>query len=82
MEVVNLIVKIILCVLAVFLIAIVLLQTGKGGVGSAFGGSDAVVGGKSKARGRDAMLASLTKIIAIVFMVLAVALAVLTRIFA
>jgi len=81
MEVVNLIVKIILCVLAVFLIAVVLLQSGKGGVGSAFGGSDAVVG-KGKARGRDAMLAKLTKIVAVVFMVLAVVLAILTRIFA
>lgn len=81
MEVVSLIIKIILCVFAVFLIAVVLLQTGKGGVGSAFGGGD-VVAGKSKARGRDAMLSSLTKFVAIAFMVLAVALAVLTRIFA
>lgn len=81
MDIISLIIKIILCVFAVFLIAVVLLQTGNGNVGSAFGGSDSVVG-KSKARGRDAMLSRLTKVIAIVFMVLAVALAIMMRIFA
>jgi len=80
MEVIKTIIQIILCVSAVFLIAVIMLQSGKGGVGSAFGGSDSVV--KGKARGRDAVLSVITKYVAIGFMVLAVALAVLTRIFA
>ena len=79
MEVVNIIIKIVLCILAVFLIVAVMLQAGKGGMGSAFGGGD-VVSSKSKTRGRDAILSKATKYGAIVFMVLAVALAVITRI--
>ena len=78
MEVVNIIIKIVLCILAVFLIVAVMLQAGKGGMGSAFGGGD-VVSSKSKARGLDAVLSKATKYGAIVFMVLAVALAVITR---
>ena len=78
MEVVNIIIKIVLCILAVFLIVAVMLQAGKGGMGSAFGGGD-VVSSKSKARGRDAILSTATKFGAIAFMVLAVALAVITR---
>jgi len=79
MEVINLIIKIVLCILAVFLIVAVMLQAGKGGMGSAFGGGD-VVSSKSKVRGRDAVLSTATKFAAIAFMVLAVALAVITRI--
>ena len=80
MEIVSLIIKIILCICSIFLIAVVLLQSGKGNVGAALGGMESVMG-KSKARGRDALLAKLTKGTAIVFMVLAVAVVVIARYF-
>ncbi len=79
MDVVSWIIKIILCIFAVFLIVVVLLQSGKGGVGGgALGGAELAVG-KSKARGMDALLSKLTKISAIGFMVLAVALVLIIR---
>ena len=78
MEVINLIIKIVLCILAVFLVVTVMLQAGKGGMGGAFGGGD-VVSSKSKTRGRDAVISKATKFGAIAFMVLAVVLAVITR---
>ncbi len=79
MEVLGWIIKIVLCIFAVFLIAVVLLQSGKGGVGGgALGGAEMVVG-KSKARGMDVMLGRLTKIAAIGFMVLSVGLVLLVR---
>lgn len=79
MEVLSLIIKIILCIFAVFLIVVVLLQTGKGnGVGGALGGAE-IAFGKSKARGIDALLSKLTKFAAIGFMVLAVALVLILR---
>ena len=82
MDVVSLIIKIILCIFAVFLIVVVLLQSGKGaGMGAALGGAEMAFG-KSKARGLDALLVKLTKIAAICFIVLSVALVILSRFFA
>ncbi len=81
MEILSLIIKIVLVVFALFLIVVVLLQSGqKSGVSSAIsGGSDMMFGGKKKARGKDAMLVRFTKISAIGFMVLAVALVVIQK---
>ena len=80
MEAVNTIIKIILCLFSVFLIVVVLLQSGKNaGISGAIGGAAEGFVGKSKARGLDALLAKLTRIAAIGFMVLAVALVVLLR---
>ena len=79
MEVLSLIIKIILCIFAVFLIVVVLLQSGKGGVGGgALGGAELSMG-KSKARGLDALLSLLTKVAAIGFMILSVALVLILR---
>lgn len=80
MDVVKLIIEIILCIFSVFLIIVVLLQSGnRAGVpGSIGGGAEAIVG-KSKARGLDAKLAKLTKIVSVSFMVLAVALVLIQR---
>lgn len=82
MDVVSLIIKIILCLFSLFLIIVVLLQSGNrtGLSGSISGGADMILG-KSKARGIDATLAKLTKISAIGFMILAVALVVIQRFF-
>ncbi len=79
MDVLGWIIKIILCIFAVFLIIVVLLQSGKGGVGGgALGGAELAMG-KSKARGLDALLAKLTKVAAIGFMVLSVAMVLIVR---
>ncbi len=80
MDTISLIIKIILCIFSVFLIIVVLLQSGNktGLSGSISGGAEMIVG-KSKARGMDARLAKLTKIAAVGFMVLAAGLVVLSR---
>ena len=79
MDVLSLVIKIILCVFSIFLILIVLLQSGnKAGLSGTFGGSEAIVG-KSKSRGMDALLGKLTKFVAIGFMILAVALVLIER---
>lgn len=80
MDVLSLIIRIVLCVFAVFLIAIVLLQSGnKAGVSGTFGGAEALMG-KTKARGLDALLSKLTKIVAVSFMVLSVGLVVIQKV--
>jgi len=80
MEVVSFIIEIILCVFSVFLIVVVLLQSGnRAGVpGSIGGGAEALVG-KSKARGMDAKLAKWTKIVSVTFIILAVALVLMQK---
>ena len=68
----QLILSIIYFVVALALIAIVMLQSGKSaGLSSVFGGSDTFLS-KNKAKTFDARLARLTKWVAVVFMVLTV----------
>lgn len=80
MDVVSLIIKIVLCLFSLFLIIVVLLQSGnKSGISGAIGGGAEMLVGKTKARGMDAVLAKMTKIAAVGFMILAVALVVINR---
>ena len=73
MEILSLVIKIVLVVFSVFLIVVVLLQSGaKTGVPGAIGGGAEAMWGKMKARGMEATLVRLTRIAAIGFMVLAV----------
>ena len=66
----QLILSIVYFVVALALIAIVMLQSGKSaGLSSVFGGSDTFLS-RNKAKTFDARLARLTKWVAIVFMVL------------
>ncbi len=79
METIELIIKIILVIFSLFLIVVVLLQSGKSaGLGAIAGGAEGIMG-KQKARGKDAIFARLTKISAIGFMVLAIVMIVLQR---
>lgn len=80
MDVVSTIIKIILCLFSLFLIIVVLLQSGnKTGLSGAVGGGAEMLVGKSKARGMDSILAKMTRVAAVGFMILAVALVVLSR---
>lgn len=82
MVVVNLVIKIVLCVFSLFLIVVVLLQSGnRSGVPGSIGGGAEAILGKNKARGIDALLGKLTKIAAIGFMILSVALVIIGRFF-
>ena len=66
----QLILSIVYFIIALALIAIVMLQSGKSaGLSSVFGGSDTFLA-RNKARTFDARLARLTKWVAVVFMVL------------
>ncbi len=79
-DVVSLIIKIVLVAFSIFLIAVVLLQSGqKAGVPGAIGGGAEAMFGKKKARGMDALLVRLTKVAAIGFIVLAILLVVLQK---
>ena len=70
MTTVQLILSIIYFVVALALIAIVMLQSGKSaGLSSVFGGSDTFLS-KNKSKTADARLARMTKWVAVVFMVL------------
>ena len=80
MEVLSLIIKIVLVAFSIFLIVVVLLQSGaKTGVPGAIGGGAEGMGGKKKARGMEATLVRLTRIAAIGFMILAVLLVVMQK---
>ena len=80
MEILSLIIKIVLVAFAVFLIVVVLLQSGaKTGVPGAIGGGAEVMWGKKKARGLDATLKRLTKFAAVGFMVLSVFLVIMQK---
>lgn len=80
MEALSLIIKIVLVVFSVFLIAVVLLQSGqKTGVPGAIGGGAEAMFGKKKARGMDALLIRLTKVAAVGFMILAALLVVIQK---
>ncbi len=75
MDVVSLIIKIMLCLFSLFLIVVVLLQSDKASKTVVSGGT-----GK-KVRGIDALLVRLTKISAVAFMVLSVALILIQQFF-
>lgn len=71
MEVVKVVLTVVEVLAALFLIAVVLLQTGKSaGVAGAIGGGMDSFLSKNKAKTWDARLARCTKWVAIVFMVL------------
>ena len=80
MDAVILIVEIVLVIFAIFLIAVVLLQSGKkaGVSGSVSGGAERLFG-KKKARGYEAKMAFFTKIAAIGMIVLSVALVLIQK---
>ncbi len=80
MEIASLIIRIVLVVCSVFLIIVVLLQQGKsaGLSGSIAGGAETFFG-KNKAKSYEGKLETLTKLVAVLFMVLAVALVVLAK---
>ena len=71
MTTVQLVVSIIYFLLALALIAVVMLQSGKSsGLSGAIGGGNETFLSKNKAKSADARLARMTKWIAIVFMIL------------
>ena len=73
METINLILTIIQVLLAVFLIAVVLLQSGKSaGLSGAISGGAETFLGKNKGRSIDGLLNKLTIIAAIAFAVIAI----------
>ena len=80
MDIITLIIKIVLIVFSVFLIVVVLLQSGakQGMSGAIMGGAEQIFG-KKKARGMDALLVRLTKVAAIGFMVLATLLVLIAK---
>ena len=75
MEVVSLLIKIILCLCSLFLTIVVLLQSQEAPTTIGDGGIS------KKARGMNVLLAKLTKIAAISFMILAIALVLIQRFF-
>lgn len=79
MSVIMLIVSIVMVILAIFLTAIVLLQSGKtaGLSGAIAGGADTFLS-KNKAKSLDAKLAKATKWVAIAFLVLSLVLALMS----
>ena len=80
MEVLSLIIKIVLVVFSIFLIAVVLLQSGqRSGLPGAIGGGAEAMFGKKKAKTLDALLVKLTKVSAVGFMVLAVLLVIMQK---
>jgi len=78
MDVLVLVMEIVLCLFSLFLIAVVLLQSGRsaGLTGDISGGAETLLG-KNKAKGYEATLKKLTKVAAVGMMVLAVALVLL-----
>ena len=79
MNAIMLIVSIIMVILAIFLVAVVLLQSGKtaGLSGAISGGADTFLS-KNKAKSLDAKLAKSTKWVAIAFLVCSLALALMS----
>lgn len=78
MDVLVLVIEIVLCLFALFMIAVVLLQSGKsaGLSGDIAGGAEQFLG-KSKAKSYEGTLKKLTKVAAIGIMVLAIGLVVI-----
>lgn len=81
MDTLALVIKIVLVVFSIFLIVVVLLQSGaKQGVSGAVTGGAEQMFGKKKARGMDARLVKFTKIAAVGFMILSAVLVVLQKV--
>lgn len=79
MSIPMLILSIIMVLLALFLIAVVLLQSGKtAGLSGAIGGGVDTFLSKNKAKTWDAKLSKATKWVAIAFLVLSLALAIMS----
>ena len=80
MDAVILVIEIVLVIFSIFLIAVVLLQSGKkvGVSGSVTGGAERLFG-KKKARGYEAKMSLLTKIAAVGMIVLSVALVLIQK---
>ena len=79
MNIAMLIISIIMVLLAIFLIAVVLLQSGKtAGLSGAIAGGAETFLSKNKAKSLDAKLAKSTKWVAIAFLVLSLVLAILS----
>lgn len=78
MDIILLIIEIVLVIFSIFLIGVVLLQSGKkAGVSGSIAGGAETFFGKKKARGYEHRMNLLTTITAIGFMVLSVALLIL-----
>ena len=71
MEILKTILLVIFALDCIALSAIVLLQEGKSGLGALTGGSSETYWGKNKGRSAEGILAKVTKILAVVFMLLA-----------
>jgi len=72
----DLVAKVLLIIVAIALIAVVLLQSGRSaGLAGAIGGGAEQIMGKQKARGIDALLSKLTVLFAVLFILLATAVA-------
>jgi len=80
MNVFIIVIEIVMVIFALFLVAVVLLQSGRktGVAGSVTGGAESLFG-KKKARGYEAKMALLTKIAAVGMMVLSVALVLMQK---
>ncbi len=80
MDVLIIAIEVVLIIFSLFLIAVVLLQSGRktGVSGSVAGGAEALFG-KKKARGYEAKMALFTKISAIGMIVLSIALVLLQK---
>ena len=82
MAIASLVIRIVLIVCSVFLIVVVLLQQGKtAGLSGAIAGGAETFFGKNKAKSYEGKLETLTKIVAVLFMVLSVTLVVLAKFF-
>jgi protein translocase, SecG subunit len=80
MDILTTIIKIVLIAFAIFLIIVVLLQSGsKQGVSGAIMGGAEQIFGKKKARGMDALLTRLTKVAAVGFMILSTMLVIIAK---
>ena len=80
MDALTLVITILQLLCGLAIIVAVLFQSGKSaGLSGAIGGGAEMLVGKTKARGMDAVLAKMTKIAAVGFMILAVALVVINR---
>jgi preprotein translocase subunit SecG len=80
MNVVMIVIEVVLVIFALFLIAVVLLQSGKKtGVSGSVAGAGEALFGKKKARGYEARMAFLTKVASVGMIVLSVALVLLQK---
>ena len=70
MEILRIILTVIQVICSLALVAVVMLQTGKGGLSGAIAGSGESFMSKNKSAGKEAKLAMFTKIITAVFLIL------------